>query len=147
MWYAKIPPTLIPRDSAKTAGSPSKSFAPHAFEKSCRRPRYHFVDQPCWFPDSSAVLKPVSDQEDFRETLHREATIDEIKINPLIFSATVRGFKLADPGGPCIVAAFQELLVNVDVPHDLHLSAGAHSGGDQAESALHRHHPESGRNL
>ena len=61
-----------------------------------------------------AVLKPVLTKK-ISETLHREATIDEIKINPFDLSATVRGFKLADPGGHASFAAFQELLVNVDV--------------------------------
>ncbi len=61
-----------------------------------------------------AVLKPVLTKK-ISETLHREATIEQIKINPFDLSATIRGFKLADPGGHESFIAFQELHVNVDV--------------------------------
>ncbi len=61
-----------------------------------------------------AVLKPVLTKK-ISETLHREATIEQIKINPFDLSATIRGFKLADPGGHESFVAFQELHVNVDV--------------------------------
>ena len=61
-----------------------------------------------------AVLKPVLTKK-ISETLHRETTIDQIKINPFDLSATIRGFKLADPGNKTPFVAFNELHVNVDV--------------------------------
>ncbi len=61
-----------------------------------------------------AVLKPVLTKK-ISETLHREAAIGEIKINPFDLSATIRGFKLADPVGHESFVSFQELHVNVDV--------------------------------
>ena len=62
-----------------------------------------------------AVLKPVLTKK-ISETLHREATVEQLKINPFDLSATIRGFKLANPGGHASFVAFQELYVNVDVP-------------------------------
>ncbi|MDP2853146.1 MAG: DUF748 domain-containing protein [Smithellaceae bacterium] len=61
-----------------------------------------------------AVLKPVLTKK-ISEALHRETSIDQIKINPFALSATIKGFKLADPGknGPFIT--FDELYVNVNV--------------------------------
>lgn len=61
-----------------------------------------------------AVLKPVLTKK-ISEALNREASIDQIKINPFALSATIKGFKLADPGknGPFIT--FDELYVNVNV--------------------------------
>ncbi|MDD3248782.1 MAG: DUF748 domain-containing protein [Smithellaceae bacterium] len=61
-----------------------------------------------------AVLKPVLTKK-ISEALHREAAIGEIKINPFDLSATIREFKLADPGSHESFVAFQELHVNVDV--------------------------------
>jgi len=61
-----------------------------------------------------AVLKPVLAKK-ISEALHRETAIGQIKINPFDLSATIRGFKLADPGGHESFIAFQELHVNVDV--------------------------------
>ncbi len=61
-----------------------------------------------------AVLKPVLTKK-ISEALNRETSIDQIKINPFALSATIKGFKLADPGknGPFIT--FDELYVNVNV--------------------------------
>ncbi|HPC86252.1 MAG TPA: DUF748 domain-containing protein [Smithellaceae bacterium] len=62
-----------------------------------------------------AVLKPVLTKK-ISETLHRRATVGQIKINPFDLSATIRGFKLADRETQEAFVAFQELHVNVDVP-------------------------------
>ena len=47
--------------------------------------------------------------------LHRETSINQIKINPFAFSASIKGFKLADPGQNTPFVAFDELYVNADV--------------------------------
>ena len=49
------------------------------------------------------------------EVLHRETSINQIKINPFALSATIKGFKLADPGQNTPFVAFDELYVNADV--------------------------------
>ncbi len=61
-----------------------------------------------------AVLKPVLTKK-ISETLHRETAVEQIKINPFDLSATIRGFKLADPGEKTPFVSFKELHVNVDV--------------------------------
>lgn len=61
-----------------------------------------------------SVLKPVLTKK-ISEALHREASVDQIKINPYSFSAIIRGFKLADPGQKTPFVAFDELYVNVNV--------------------------------
>ena len=60
-----------------------------------------------------AVLKPVLTKK-LSEALHRETSIVQIKINPFALSATIRGFKLADPKQRTPFVAFEELYVNVD---------------------------------
>lgn len=59
-----------------------------------------------------AVLKPVVTKK-ITEALRREAVVDRIKINPFALSATITGFKLADPGQKTQFVAFDELHVNV----------------------------------
>lgn len=59
-----------------------------------------------------AVLKPVLTKK-ISETLHRDAAIKEIKINPFALSATLRGFRLNDSGQKTSFIAFDELHVNV----------------------------------
>ncbi|MCK7505165.1 MAG: AsmA family protein [Desulfobacterales bacterium] len=61
-----------------------------------------------------SVLKPVLTKK-ISEALHREASVDQIKINPYSLSATIQGFKLADPGQKTPFVAFDELYVNVNV--------------------------------
>jgi len=61
-----------------------------------------------------AVLKPVLTKK-ISEVLRREASVDRININPFALSATIRGFKLADPGKTTPFVAFHELHVNMDV--------------------------------
>ena len=61
-----------------------------------------------------AVLKPVLTKK-ISEVLRREASVDQININPFALSATIRGFKLADPGKTTPFVAFHELHVNMDV--------------------------------
>lgn len=61
-----------------------------------------------------AVLQPVLTKK-ISETLHRETTVEQMKINPFDLSATIRGFKMADPGEKTPFVAFHELHVNVDV--------------------------------
>ena len=61
-----------------------------------------------------AVLKPVLTKK-ISEALHRETSIDQIKINPFALSATIKGFKLDDPGRDTPFITFDELYVNVDV--------------------------------
>ncbi|MHB8137387.1 MAG: DUF748 domain-containing protein [Smithellaceae bacterium] len=60
------------------------------------------------------VLKPVLNKK-ISEALHRETSIDQIKINPYAPSVTIRGFKLADPGQKMPFVAFNELYVNAAV--------------------------------
>ena len=57
------------------------------------------------------VIKPVV-TEKISKALHRETSIDQIKINPYSPSVTIRGFKLADPGQDKPFVAFDELYVN-----------------------------------
>jgi len=61
-----------------------------------------------------AVLQPVLTKK-ISEALHREASIDQIEINPFALSATIKGFKMADPGGKMPFIAFDELYVNAAV--------------------------------
>ncbi|KAF0159528.1 MAG: hypothetical protein FD159_469 [Syntrophaceae bacterium] len=61
-----------------------------------------------------AVLKPVLTKK-ISEALHRETSIAQIKINPFALSATIKGFKLADPGKSSPFVTFDELYVNVNV--------------------------------
>lgn len=60
------------------------------------------------------ILKPVVARK-ASETLHRKASIDQIKINPFAPSVTIKGFKLADPGEETSFVAFDELHVNAAV--------------------------------
>ena len=61
-----------------------------------------------------SVLKPVLTKK-ISEAMHRETSVDQIKINPYALSATIQGFKLADPGQKTPFVAFDELYVNVNV--------------------------------
>ena len=47
------------------------------------------------------------------EALHREVTIEQIKINPYALSLTVRGFLVKDKGGSEKFVSFDELYVNL----------------------------------
>ncbi len=58
------------------------------------------------------VLKPVLARK-ISEALHRETTIEQIKIHPFALSVAVRGFRVADPGQKTPFVAFDELYVNV----------------------------------
>lgn len=60
------------------------------------------------------LLKPVVTKK-ISEALHRETSIDQIKINPFAPSVTIKGFKLADPGEKTSFVAFEELHVNAAV--------------------------------
>ncbi len=61
-----------------------------------------------------AALKPVLIKK-ISVILHRETSIDQIRINPFALSATIKGLTLADPGQSLPFVAFDELYVNVDV--------------------------------
>ena len=47
------------------------------------------------------------------EALHREVTIEQIKINPYALSLTVRGFLVKEKGGSEKFVSFDELYVNL----------------------------------
>jgi hypothetical protein len=47
------------------------------------------------------------------ENLHREVTIDQIKVNPYVLSATLRGFKVKDRAISEIFISFDELYFNL----------------------------------
>src|SRR5512136_1518937 len=47
------------------------------------------------------------------EALHREVTIEQLKINPYALSLTVRGFLIKDKGGSEKFVSFDELYVNL----------------------------------
>ena len=47
------------------------------------------------------------------ENLHREVTIDQIKVNPYALSVTVRGFKVKDRGSSEIFLSFDEFYFNL----------------------------------
>ena len=47
------------------------------------------------------------------EALHREVTIEQIKINPYALSLTLRGFLVKDKGGSEKFVSFDELYVNL----------------------------------
>ena len=61
-----------------------------------------------------AVLKSVLPDK-ISAALHRQATVEQIQINPFALSATLRGFKLADTDGKTQFVSLGELTVNVDV--------------------------------
>ncbi|PKN86579.1 MAG: hypothetical protein CVU51_06960 [Deltaproteobacteria bacterium HGW-Deltaproteobacteria-1] len=60
------------------------------------------------------IIKPVL-TEKISAALHRETSIDQIKINPYAPSVTIRGFKLADPGQKMPFVVFNELYINAAV--------------------------------
>lgn len=60
-----------------------------------------------------AALKPVLTKK-ISAALHRETSIEQIRINPFALSATIRGLKLGDPGLSTPFVAFDELYANVD---------------------------------
>ncbi|MCL5808649.1 MAG: DUF748 domain-containing protein [Deltaproteobacteria bacterium] len=60
-----------------------------------------------------AALKPVLIKK-ISLALHRETSIEQIRINPFALSATIRGLKLGDPGLSTPFVAFDELYANVD---------------------------------
>src|SRR5512136_2761716 len=47
------------------------------------------------------------------EALHREVTIEQIKMNPYALSLTVRGFLVKERGGTEKFASFDELYLNL----------------------------------
>ncbi|MGH7845795.1 MAG: DUF748 domain-containing protein, partial [Candidatus Binatia bacterium] len=49
------------------------------------------------------------------KTLHREVSIQQIRINPYAMSATVRGFLVKDRQGPAAAVSFDELYVNLQL--------------------------------
>lgn len=61
-----------------------------------------------------AVLKSVLPDK-ISAALHRQATVEQIQINPFALSASIRGFKLADADGKTPFVSLGELAVNVDV--------------------------------
>lgn len=46
--------------------------------------------------------------------LHRDVTIDEVRFNPFVLSATVRGLTVREPKGPEAFASFEELYLNLE---------------------------------
>ncbi len=55
----------------------------------------------------SILIKKIS------EKIHREVTIDKIKVNPYLLSATVRGFKVKERKGSGVFLSFDELYLNL----------------------------------
>ncbi len=55
----------------------------------------------------SILIKKIS------ENIHREVTIDKIKVNPYLLSATVRGFKVKEREGSDVFLSFDELYFNL----------------------------------
>jgi len=58
------------------------------------------------------ILRPILTDK-LTQTLHRQAAIGQIKINPFVFSVTVRDFKLAERENDQSFVSFDELYVNV----------------------------------
>ncbi len=58
------------------------------------------------------IIKSILTQK-LSEALHREVTIEQIKINPYVLSLTVRGFFVKDRGSSEKFASFDELYVNL----------------------------------
>ena len=58
------------------------------------------------------ILKSILTQK-LSETLHREVSIEQIKVNPYTLSLTVRGFLLKERGGSEKFASFDELYINL----------------------------------
>ena len=58
------------------------------------------------------IVKSILTQK-LSETLHREVTIEQIKINPYALSLTLRGFIVKDKGGSEKFVSFDELYVNL----------------------------------
>jgi uncharacterized protein involved in outer membrane biogenesis len=58
------------------------------------------------------IVKSVLTQK-LSEALHRQVTIEQIKINPYALSLTVRGFLIKDKGGAEKFVSFDELYVNL----------------------------------
>lgn len=59
-----------------------------------------------------SILKSILIKKLF-EHLNREITIEQIKVNPYVLSATIRGFKIKDRGSPETFMAFEELYINL----------------------------------
>ena len=47
--------------------------------------------------------------------LHRQVTIEQIRINPYAMTATMRGFLIKERGGTAAAVSFDELYLNVEV--------------------------------
>ncbi|HTS53165.1 MAG TPA: DUF748 domain-containing protein [Burkholderiales bacterium] len=47
------------------------------------------------------------------ESLGRQVTIQDLKINPFALSAALRGFSVKEPGGPEVFVSFEELFVDL----------------------------------
>jgi len=58
------------------------------------------------------VLKSVL-TDTLSETLHRQATIEDIDTNPYIISAKIKGLVIKDMGGRDIFSSFEELYINI----------------------------------
>jgi uncharacterized protein involved in outer membrane biogenesis len=69
-----------------------------------------------------AVLKPVLTKK-ISEAVHRETSVERVKINPFDLAVTIEGFQLADPGEKTPFVAFDLLRVNVDVLTSLYRRA------------------------
>lgn len=52
--------------------------------------------------------------EKLSQTLQRPVSIQGVKINPYLLTATVRGFEIREPSGSEKFASFDELYVNID---------------------------------
>ena len=58
------------------------------------------------------IVKSILTQK-LSEALHREVTIEQIKINPYALSLTIRGFLIKEKGGSEKFVSFDELYVNL----------------------------------
>ena len=60
------------------------------------------------------LLKSILTQK-LSEALHRQVSIQEIRVNPYALSVIVRGFKIGEREGPETFMAFEELYVNAEI--------------------------------
>lgn len=49
------------------------------------------------------------------ETLHRQVTIEQLRINPYALTVTVRGFVVKEPQGQTVAISFDELFINLEL--------------------------------
>ncbi len=61
-----------------------------------------------------AIVKPILEKK-MSEALHRKASIEKLKINPIRMALSVHGFRLTDPGAETPFVAFDELYVNASL--------------------------------